>query len=344
MSAPSDERHRTDVRPVGDRSLWAGLVDTLAPPLLVVLALVTGSRWIDTPRSRIMPLLQALASVAVAPTWVVLLATASARRWRLAGAAGALAAVHAGRSAARVRRRRRRTGAGGGGDRLVVLSSNLQHGRGDAAAIVEAVKTRDVDLLALVEVTHEAHAGLLDAGITALLPHATGRPRTDARAVMVFSRSPLRRADAPALPSVGYGAELTAVVTPSGDVIAAVVHPVTPLPGHTSRWHRELADLAAWAASVPAGVPVVLAGDFNATPDHPVLRRLGDAGFRNAHRDTGRRRPATWPRVPGLSRLTPIVQIDHVHVRDLDVVDAGTLVIPGSDHLAVWAGLAPARR
>jgi endonuclease/exonuclease/phosphatase (EEP) superfamily protein YafD len=343
VSAPVDERHRTDVRSVGDRSPWNVMVDTLARPLLVALALVTGSRWIDAPRSRFLPLLQALASVVAAPTWAVLLAATAARRWRLAGAAGALAAVHAGRSVAHRRRRRRDTDAGSG-DRLVVLSANLQHGRGDPAAIVEAVKTRDVDLLALVEVTHEAHAGLLDAGITALLPHATGWPRTDARAVMVFSRNPLRRADVPTLPPVGYGAALTAVVARSGDVIAAVVHPVTPLPGHASRWHRELADLAVWAASVPAGVPVVLAGDFNATPDHPVLRRLGDAGFRNAHHAAGRRRPATWPRVPGLSRLSPIVQIDHVQVRDLDVVDAGTLVIPGSDHLAVWAELAPPRR
>ena len=343
MSAPADERPRTDVRPVGERSPWSRMVDALAPTLLVVLALVTGSRWVDAPRSRILPLLQALVSVAATPTWVVLLATAAARRWRLAGAAGALAAVHAGRSAAHAPRRRHRTDAGGG-DRLVVLSSNLQHGRGDPTAIVEAVKTRDVDLLLLVEVTHEAHAGLLEAGIMALLPHATGRPRTDARAVMIFSRSPLRSADVPALPPVGYGAELTAVVTPSGDMIAGVVHPVMPLPGHASRWHRELADLAVWAASVPAGVPVVLAGDFNATLDHPVLRRLGDAGFLNAHRNAGRRRLATWPRVPGLSRLSPIVQIDHVQVRDLDVVDAGTLVVPGSDHLAVWAELAPAHR
>jgi len=343
VSAPADERHRTDMRPTADSSRWGRMVDVLAPPLLAVLALATGSRWVDVPRSRILPALQALASAAAVPTWGVLLATASTRRWRLAGAAGALAAVHAALSASWATRRHHGVDTGGG-DRLVVLSSNLQHGRGDPATIVEAVKTRDVDLLLLVEVTHEAYAALLEAGITALLPHATGSPRADARAVMIFSRSPLRAADGPALPPVGYGAALVTVVTPSGDVRAAVVHPVMPLPGHAPRWHRELAGIADWAGSVPRDLPVVLAGDFNATLDHPVLRRLGDVGFVDAHRDAGRGRLATWPRVPGLSRLSPMFQIDHVQVRGLDVVDAGTLVVPGSDHLAVWAELAPARR
>lgn len=344
MRVPVDERHRTDVRRVIDRFRHGRAVDIVAQAALAVLALVTGSRWVDAPRSRILPLLQALVPAAAAPTWVVLLAAIVARRVRLAAVAGALAAAHIARAAAPGVLRRRPASAVGDGDRLVVLTSNLRFGHGDPATIVDAVKTRDVDLLVLVEVTVEAHAALLDAGIGALLPHALGMPRADARAVTMLSRNPLRGSDAPPLPRVGYGAALATVVTPSREVVAAVVHPVTPVPDPARAWHRELDGIARWAAAVPVDTPVVLAGDFNATLDHPVLRRLDDAGFVDAQRVAGRGRRATWPRVPGLSRLSPVVQIDHVLVRGLAVVGAGTLVVPGSDHLAVWAELAPGRR
>jgi endonuclease/exonuclease/phosphatase (EEP) superfamily protein YafD len=336
VSAPADERHR---HTGGGR-----LVDTVAPPLLAVLALVTGSRWADATGSGVLPLLQALVPAASVPTWAVLLATAFTRRWRLAAAAAGLATVHVGLLVPWVTRRRRRT-VGDRRDRLVVLSSNLQLGRGDPAALVETVRARDVDLLLLVEVTLEMRAALLEAGITDVLPHMAGTPSADTDIAMIFSRHPLREPDVAPLPPIRYGSELSTVETPSGDVVAAVVHPVVPIPipGPARAWHRELAGLAAWAASVPRHMPVVLAGDFNATMDHPVLRRLGAVGIVDAHREVGRGRRATWPRIPGLSLLSPLFHLDHVQARGFDVVDADTLVMPGSDHLAVWAELAPAR-
>ena len=344
MSAPDDERHRTDVRHASDAAAVDGgrMVDTVAPPLLAVLALVTGSRWADAPGSAVLPVLQALVPAAFVPTWVVLLATALTRRWRLAAVAAVLAAVHIVLLVPWVTRRRHVT-VGEGGERLVVLSSNLQLGRGDPAALVETVRARDVDLLLLVEVTLEMRDALLEAGIAQVLPHMAGIPRADTDTAMIFSRHPLREPDVAPLPPIRYGSELATVETPSGDMVAAVVHPVVPVPGPARAWHRELAGLAAWAASVPRDMPVVLAGDFNATMDHPVLRRLGDVGIVDAHREIGRGRRATWPRIPGLSLLSPWFHLDHVQARGFDVIDADTLVMPGSDHLAVWAELAPAR-
>ena len=185
-------------------------------------------------------------------------------------------------------------------------------------------------------------AALLDAGIADLLPHMVGSPEPGSGTAMIFSRHPVHDPDVAPLPPISYGSELATVKTPSGDVVVAAVHPVVPVPGPARAWHGELAGLAAWAASVPRDVPVVLAGDFNATLDHPVLRRLGDAGMVDAHREVGRGRHAKWPRIPGLSLLSPWFHLDHVQARGFDVLDADTLVIPGSDHLAVWAALAPA--
>lgn len=342
MSAPADDRHRNKLRLRTDALAHAGrMVDMLAPALLAVLALVTGSRWVDAPGSRVLRILQALVPAASVPTRAVLLATALTRRWRLAAVAGVLGAVHLALHVPWVTRRRR-TVVRGGGDPLVVLASNVQYGRGDAAAVVDSVRARDVDLLLLVEVTAEMRAALLDAGIADLLPHTVGSPEAGSDTAIIFSRHPVRDPDVSPLPPISYGSQLATVKTPSGDVVVAVVHPVVPVPGPARAWHRELAGLAAWAASVPRDVPVVLAGDFNATLDHPVLRRLGNAGIVDAHREVGRGRRATWPRIRGLSLLSPWFHLDHVQARGFDVLDADTLVIPGSDHLAVWAALAPA--
>ena len=321
------------------RGLVGRLVDAAGPPLFAVLALITGSRWVDAPGPVLLPVLQALVPAATTPTWVVLVLAAVTRRWSLAAAASVLAAVHVGLLVPWVTPGRRAT-AHSAGDRLVVLSSNLLFGRGDPATVVDAVRDREVDLLLLVEVTWDLRDALLDAGITDELPHMAGRPRADADAAMIFSRHPLRAPEVAPLPPVTYGGELATVTSPSGDVVVAVVHVVAPVPGFGRAWHREWTMLGTWAASVRPDLPIVIAGDFNATMDHPVLRRLGDVGIVDTLREAGRGRRATWPRIPGLSRLSPRFHIDHVQTRGFDVVDADTLVMPGSDHLAVWAELA----
>ena len=344
MRAPTEDGHRTgladpsfaDDTPVKGRV--ASLADMIAPPLLAALALITGSRWADTPAPAVLPVLQALVPAAFTPTWIVLLLTVLARRWRLAAAAAVLAAVHVALLLPWVTPGQRVTKAAAN-ERLVVLSSNLLFGRGDPSTIVDTVRARDVDLLLIVEVTWEVRDALLAAGITDLLPHKAGRPRADADAAMIFSRHPLRAPDVPPLPPMRYGSELATVATPHGDVVVGVIHPVAPVPGLTAAWHRELTSLGAWAAAVPDEMPIVLAGDFNATMDHPALRRLGDAGLYDTHRELGQGRRATWPRIPGLSLLSPWFHIDHVLARGLDVARAGALVMPGSDHLAVWAEL-----
>lgn len=282
------------------------MVDTVAPPLLVALALVTGSRWVDAPRSRVLPVLHALVPAASAPSWVVLLASALTRRWRPAVVAGVLGAVHLGLLVPWVTRRRRAS-THQRGDPLVVLSSNLQLGRGDPAALVDSVRARDVDLLVLVEVTVEMRAALLDAGVADLLPHMAEAPAAGSDTAMIFSRHPLRDPDVAPLPPISYGSELATVKAPSGDVIVAVVHPVVPV-SRPRAWHRELAGLAEWAASVPRDTPLVLAGDFNATLNDPVLRPPG----RRRHRRRepgGRSRPpcdlATHPRPVAAVAVVP---------------------------------------
>jgi endonuclease/exonuclease/phosphatase family metal-dependent hydrolase len=85
--------------------------------------------------------------------------------------------------------------------------------------------------------------------------------------------------------------------------------------------------------------PVVVAGDFNASPRWPVYRRtaqnLDDLVERWAHRvDADPER--TWGWRPGWPRM---LRIDHIFGREMLADDVRVVPIEGSDHAAVVADL-----
>ncbi len=85
-------------------------------------------------------------------------------------------------------------------------------------------------------------------------------------------------------------------------------------------------------------------GDLNATLDHAPLRRLVDAGWRDAVELANGGFLPTWPSHGEYSPFPgPVVAIDHVMVDDgLTVTEVDTVDIPGTDHRGVVATLAPA--
>jgi endonuclease/exonuclease/phosphatase (EEP) superfamily protein YafD len=99
-------------------------------------------------------------------------------------------------------------------------------------------------------------------------------------------------------------------------------------------WRGAQDELSGWATRTTG--PLVVAGDFNASVDHPGMRQLLATGLRDAHEVAGAGRPVTWPNG---RMLPPFVQLDHVLVRGLDVESADDVRVPGSDHDAVIAHL-----
>ena len=80
-------------------------------------------------------------------------------------------------------------------------------------------------------------------------------------------------------------------------------------------------------------------GDFNATLDHSLFRRLL-AHFDDAHSEVDRALAATWP---ADSPLPPPVGLDHVLVSpDMAVLAVTDHTVTGTDHQAVLASLVPA--
>jgi hypothetical protein len=55
---------------------------------------------------------------------------------------------------------------------LDVMSANIHHGTADAGALIDLVEARDVDVLAVEELTPSFAAELRQAGLGRLLPHA----------------------------------------------------------------------------------------------------------------------------------------------------------------------------
>ena len=78
-----------------------------------------------------------------------------------------------------------------------------------------------------------------------------------------------------------------------------------------------------------------MAGDFNSSQTHPGFRKVADR-MTDAHRAAGQGWVRTWPIG---SRVPPFIQLDHVLMRGLEVVDAGTVTIADTDHRAIWARL-----
>ncbi|GAA2212437.1 hypothetical protein GCM10009850_078990 [Nonomuraea monospora] len=222
-----------------------------------------------------------------------------------------------------------------GGRTLRVLTANLNGGRGDATVIVDLVRRLNVDVLSIQELTYSARDRLSAAGLATLLPYHVGR--ADYRGPEgsgVYSRYPMTERTGLFQP-VGHHMPVVEVALPGGSAVeVVVVHPVAPVPSTVPEWEAGIATLPPAPSSGP---PRILAGDFNATLDHAVFRRLLDTGYTDAAASTGQGLTPTWPH--GRS-LPPLVAIDHV-LTDGRGSAAATRVfdVPGSDHRALFADL-----
>jgi len=85
------------------------------------------------------------------------------------------------------------------------------------------------------------------------------------------------------------------------------------------------------------GDVVIIAGDFNMYPFHPVFHRFKEVGLRDVFREANWRLGLTWK---PLSWLPPMVRIDYILTgKHFQTVNAYVFNIPGSDHRGVAGDL-----
>jgi endonuclease/exonuclease/phosphatase (EEP) superfamily protein YafD len=217
------------------------------------------------------------------------------------------------------------------GPALRVLTVNLLCGRADADTVVALVRQTGADVLFLQELTGDAVTRLKQAGLGDLLPEQATELRGGARGSGIYARFPLREG-VPVAPV--YAAQPSAVLQlPGGQAVEVIcVHPHPPKPPSSrgvARWRQELAVLPP-----PGKLPRIVAGDFNATHDHAVFRRVLRLGYADAALEAGDALTPTW----GPAGKVAVITIDHVLVdRRCAVLASSVHAVPGTDHRAVYA-------
>lgn len=219
-----------------------------------------------------------------------------------------------------------------------ILTMNAWHGDADVDRILALVRDRGVDVLSIQEVSPALRESLREGRLDQLLPYSAGEPGETPDGTMLFSRYPLGDAR---LAGPGHGNWLVTADTPLGPLRIIALHPYAPITSGAAWWEgQEVIRRTAEDADV-------LAGDFNATLDHPTMRWLEADGFRSSAVLSNAGLRATWP-AGGLRRvgpipLPPMVQIDHVMVRTSvwTATFTGFPDVAGSDHRAVLADLIP---
>jgi endonuclease/exonuclease/phosphatase (EEP) superfamily protein YafD len=319
----------------GRGSTWPRYLRLLAWALVVAAAGGTALRWVDAASSPV-ALVQSLTPYVAL---LVLLALCGAllpgpwtARVALVGACLLVLAVHAAIWLPWLTEEEPQAGT-----ELTVMTVNLYVGRADLQTVVDEVRRQEADLLVLTEVSPGSMAELLRRGIDGPLPHAlptqvTARGSTIIRSRVPLTPLPAERGGSATLPVSRSPVGVLAAADVGKHVVVRGVHPTHPVGRRVERWRAGL-DALTDAVGHTRG-PMIVAGDFNASVDHPAMRQLMAPGLRDAHEVAGAGRPATWPRERGFA---PFVHIDHVLVRGLDVASATEVTIPGSDHKAVVA-------
>lgn len=229
---------------------------------------------------------------------------------------------------------------------LTVLSSNV---RVDGAAVDEIVAlavTGSVDAIVLPEASRRFAERVVDGarrrGLDLVsqtdepLHPVTGTPvGTGAYPTSLLVRAELRPRFGTALPGALLGSLVATVSVEGRQLDLVAVHPPPPFPAQVPQWRADLDQVAKWCTT-----PTIIAGDFNATLDHPPFRRLLDAGCIDAAARSGNALTGTWRSFWPRSLATPI---DHVLLggRRGTVSSYGVHDITGTDHRAVLATVTP---
>ncbi|WP_280345890.1 endonuclease/exonuclease/phosphatase family protein [Nocardia neocaledoniensis] len=221
---------------------------------------------------------------------------------------------------------------GGDGPALTVMQANLLFDGADPAALVGAVREREVAVLTVNELTRTAVTDLGAAGLDELLPYRYLAPGQTASGTGIWSRFPL----SDTVEYDGYvlnQISATATVPDIGPVSVYAFHPVPPI-YDTVVWADELSRLDGVLRRAPADRPVIVGGDFNATYDHVRFRALIAGRFADAAAQAGAGHLVTYPTD---QRVPPLVGIDHILLADAHAVTVETVDLPGADHRALVA-------
>jgi endonuclease/exonuclease/phosphatase (EEP) superfamily protein YafD len=216
--------------------------------------------------------------------------------------------------------------------RLRVVTANVFMFNPDTTELLRELREADADVVVLQEVTNAALPAIR-RGLDAAYPHHALMARNDAFGAAIFSTAPLR--DGAVLDTAGLPMLAVTVRVGGVDVRVWDVHTRAP----TALNRRQLRDemLDAMATLRPKEhLPLVVAGDYNATIWHRPMRTVMNTGLDDAAGAVGKGLRGTW-------KSLRVVEspIDHVLVSpEISVLDVRVGTGEGSDHRPLIADLA----
>jgi endonuclease/exonuclease/phosphatase (EEP) superfamily protein YafD len=218
---------------------------------------------------------------------------------------------------------------------FTVMSLNMYVGSADPAEVADTAKLADVVIL--VEVTPAAIRALEARGWYQRFPYSVGSSERGVGGTAVFSR--FRLSNAKLIGPSEFQQWTVMVDVPGiGPVQLMAVHPCNPYCG-SGRWRSDHQLIRNVAAQSKDDAPMIIAGDFNAVPDHGPMQQLRRMGLRSVTDITG----AGWlPTYPANRRvIPPLLPIDHVLLNDrLTAMSVTTFAAAGTDHRGLLTTLA----
>ncbi|OKJ39990.1 endonuclease/exonuclease/phosphatase family protein [Streptomyces sp. CB01580] len=215
-----------------------------------------------------------------------------------------------------------------GGD-MTMVSQNVHDANPDPRGTARALAASGAELLALQELTSRT-APSYEKALADTYPYHAVRGT-----VGLWSTYPLRDPEPVAIMPWTRALRAT-VATPKGPLAVYVAHlasvRVSLAGGFATERRNEAAAKLAEAVRAEPLPRVVVAGDFNGTPDDTSLRPL-TGELRSAQRTAGQGFGLTWP------AAFPVARIDQILVRGATPTASSTLPRTGSDHLPVAASL-----
>lgn len=221
------------------------------------------------------------------------------------------------------------------GTKVVVLQANLESGRGDAGALLAAIRQHDAGVLTVSELTAAGRDKLAAAHIDSLLPYSYTVAEEGAAGAGIWSKYPLTPVEQDDGGFVMRQVWAEADIPGAGPVMIVAAHTAAPeMKLHSPAWLAELDLTGRQLQALRPDVKVLVGGDFNATYDNFPFRQILTSGYADAVDQSGSGWMPTWRAGSWYSCL---FGIDHVLTRGVTATAAATVPISGSDHLAVVA-------
>ncbi|MGE2836588.1 endonuclease/exonuclease/phosphatase family protein [Mycobacterium sp. SMC-4] len=223
------------------------------------------------------------------------------------------------------------------GVEIRVLSANLRKGQADVHSVADLARS-SADVITLSELTPEWVRQFYAAGMREVFPHSVLLPTPEAGGIGIWSRYPVDVVT-PLKGQSTVAARVRVPDLPNGVVVAAVhvINPLTFYGKAFDEWQIGIAGVKTRMTELAenaGGDAVIVAGDFNSTPDMPQFRNLLSGDFVSAVSQSG----SGWtPTFPSARWSPPLIAIDHILLRHARATSVEAVAIRRSDHRALLA-------